>query len=238
LLRLVHSRDGLMQIKFRCKCNKVFATSAENAGKRAKCSNCGTMLLIPNAASPPPRSIGGAVAPNQDSALASDGLNLGPSDHPLWSDEDLLSTKAPVIDEERNPYRASTTLSSSVDRSSPGRQSGMSFVRSLYSFTGRIPRSTFWAFQGAFFLVFVALGALMRAGSEAQILVVVIFWILIGPMIAFQVKRWHDLDKSGLFILINFVPFVGGLISLVVLGAVSGTRGANSYGPDPLRKAR
>ena len=227
-----------MQIKFRCKCNKVFATSTENAGKRAKCSNCGTMLLIPNAASPPPRSVGGVVAPNQDSALASDGLSLGPADQPLWSDEDLLSTKAPVADEERNPYRASTTLSSPVDRSSSDRQTGMSFVRSLFSFTGRIPRSTFWAFEGVFFLVFVALGALMQAGPSAQIVVVVVFWILIGPIIAFQVKRWHDLDKSGLFILINFVPFVGGLISLVMLGAIPGTRGANSYGPDPLRKAR
>ena len=49
-----------------------------------------------------------------------------------------------------------------------------------------------------------------------------------------QVKRWHDLNKSGWWVLINLVPCIGGLWSLVECGFITGTRGPNQFGPDPL----
>jgi uncharacterized membrane protein YhaH (DUF805 family) len=223
-----------MQIKVKCKCNKVFATSSENAGKRAKCSNCGAVLVIPNTAPPSHGSVAQVNTLDQASASASDDANLGAIGHQPWSDDDLLGPQAPVAEEERNPYRAPTTLPSPVERS----PSDTSFFKSLFTFNGRISRSTFWAFEGAFLFIIFILGILIRTGPVPTLIAVVIFWIMLGPGIAFQVKRWHDLDKPGWFMLINFIPFVGGLISLVVLGAIPGTRGANSYGPDPLRKAR
>ena len=75
-------------------------------------------------------------------------------------------------------------------------------------------------------------------------LTIVPFWIiifaLIGlyslfvliPSIAVQVRRFHDQDKSGWFVLINFVPYIGGIIVLVFM-LLEGTRGPNKYGPDP-----
>ena len=51
------------------------------------------------------------------------------------------------------------------------------------------------------------------------------------PSIAVQVRRFHDQDKTGWLWLLNFVPF-GGFIILVFM-CLEGTRGENSYGPDP-----
>ena len=52
------------------------------------------------------------------------------------------------------------------------------------------------------------------------------------PNLAVAVRRMHDQDKSGWWILIGFVPFIGG-IWLLVLYLIDGTRGPNRYGPDP-----
>jgi len=53
------------------------------------------------------------------------------------------------------------------------------------------------------------------------------------PSIAVQVRRFHDQDKSGLFVLLNLVPVVGGFIVLVFM-CLEGTKGSNRFGPDPL----
>ena len=52
------------------------------------------------------------------------------------------------------------------------------------------------------------------------------------PAIAVQVRRFHDQDKSGWFVLLNFIPYIGSLIVLVFM-CLEGTRGENRYGPDP-----
>ena len=62
-------------------------------------------------------------------------------------------------------------------------------------------------------------------------------WLVMLPMIwiglAVQAKRWHDQDKSAWWILINFVPFVGGLIVLIMCGFIAGTPGPNRFGDVP-----
>ena len=47
-----------------------------------------------------------------------------------------------------------------------------------------------------------------------------------------QVRRFHDQDKSGWFVLLGFIPIVGGLIVLVFM-LLEGTKGPNRFGPDP-----
>ena len=48
-----------------------------------------------------------------------------------------------------------------------------------------------------------------------------------------MVRRLHDLDKSGNFFLVSFIPVVG-LIFLVYLFFAEGNAGWNKYGEDPL----
>ena len=53
------------------------------------------------------------------------------------------------------------------------------------------------------------------------------------PWLAVAVRRLHDTDRSGFWLLIIFFPLIGSLI-LLVFFIMSGTRGANRFGPDPI----
>lgn len=52
------------------------------------------------------------------------------------------------------------------------------------------------------------------------------------PGLAVSVRRLHDVDKSGWFILISLIPIIGG-IWLLILNATEGTPGRNQYGVNP-----
>lgn len=99
-------------------------------------------------------------------------------------------------------------------------------------------------FQLLVFIVYVAfavLGGLTASPEDPAgmfsgffgILLIVFLLGTIVPAIAVQVRRFHDQDKSGWFVLLNFIPFIGGLIVLVMM-CMEGTPGPNQYGPDPL----
>jgi len=51
--------------------------------------------------------------------------------------------------------------------------------------------------------------------------------------LAVYVKRCHDRGKSGWWLLLMLVPFVGIIWWLVDLGILEGQQGPNKYGPDP-----
>ena len=51
--------------------------------------------------------------------------------------------------------------------------------------------------------------------------------------LAVSVKRWHDRDKPGTWVLINLIPLVGGIWAFVEVGCLRGTFGPNNYGEDP-----
>ena len=50
------------------------------------------------------------------------------------------------------------------------------------------------------------------------------------PSLAVTVRRLHDTDRSGWWILIAFVPFVGAVV-LIVFMCLPGTAGPNRFGP-------
>jgi uncharacterized membrane protein YhaH (DUF805 family) len=119
----------------------------------------------------------------------------------------------------------------------------------LFGFQGRTNRAKFWLVALAIFVVeailFAVLGsnvamaddpqeALARMGPVTSI-VLLLFGILVTWIsIAVGIKRFHDRNKSGVWILIIFVPVIGGLWYLIECGFLRGTAGPNDYGPDPL----
>lgn len=58
--------------------------------------------------------------------------------------------------------------------------------------------------------------------------------IILVPSIMLSIRRCHDLDHSGWFVLLNFVP-IGNIILAILLLFKKGTNGPNTYGPDPLK---
>jgi uncharacterized membrane protein YhaH (DUF805 family) len=109
----------------------------------------------------------------------------------------------------------------------------------LFSFEGRISRKPFWmfilvVFIGTIITTFIDTATTGQDSGIASLLfILIIFW----PSLAIQVKRWHDRDKSGWWVLINFVPILGPIWALVENGFLTGTEGSNRFGENPLQKA-
>ncbi len=105
---------------------------------------------------------------------------------------------------------------------------------------GRIPRSTWWLYGvavpiGAGLLLHALLGiARIRAESAEHVVNLLLLW----PTLAVSIKRWHDRNHSGWWVLVVLLPFVGWIVSLVANGVLRGTEGPNRFGPDPAEPAR
>jgi uncharacterized membrane protein YhaH (DUF805 family) len=114
-------------------------------------------------------------------------------------------------------------------------------LRQLYlGLRGRVSRRVFWLHGVLALLLAAMLGnALMEiAGVRIELAGRLVNLLLAWPCIAVSVKRLHDYDFSGWWLLINLVPAVGSLITLIANGFVPGTPGANRFGPDPLAPLR
>jgi uncharacterized membrane protein YhaH (DUF805 family) len=80
------------------------------------------------------------------------------------------------------------------------------------------------------FALVVLLGEELEAATFG---ILAMYPLVIWVSLAISVKRWHDLDKSGWWWLINFVPCIGPLWAFIETGCLRGTLGDNDYGPDP-----
>src|SRR5262249_55622094 len=103
------------------------------------------------------------------------------------------------------------------------------------NFSGRAPRSEYWYWT--LFAILLVLAAVLIDASIAneQIIFTVIAELILAlPGLAGSVRRLHDLDKSGWFVLLAFVPLVGSII-LLIWFCMRGTAGSNRFGHDPLK---
>ncbi|NIB40953.1 DUF805 domain-containing protein [Pseudomaricurvus alkylphenolicus] len=105
----------------------------------------------------------------------------------------------------------------------------------LFSFRGRIRRSTYWksmlGMMGVFLILFLVVGALNVSEGAISLAMLILYLPLMWISFAIQVKRWHDRDKSGWWVLISFVPIIGPIWAFVENGCLAGTETANRFGP-------
>jgi uncharacterized membrane protein YhaH (DUF805 family) len=113
-------------------------------------------------------------------------------------------------------------------------------VLSLFKFTGRLRRRAFfWRVPALYLVGFGCYGLPVLAETKfnstadywqniSLLAIVICFYLVLTQC----VKRLHDIDLRGWWILISLVP-----IANLILGSgmqfVSGTRGPNRFGPDP-----
>jgi uncharacterized membrane protein YhaH (DUF805 family) len=55
---------------------------------------------------------------------------------------------------------------------------------------------------------------------------------IILPVLALGVRRLHDTNRSGWWVLLGFIPIIGSIV-LFVFYVVDSTPGDNQYGPNP-----
>jgi uncharacterized membrane protein YhaH (DUF805 family) len=96
-------------------------------------------------------------------------------------------------------------------------------------FGGRARRMEYWMFFLFNFIISFAIGFLESIIGSPMILSTIYSLAVFVPGLAVTVRRLHDTGKSGWWILIAFVPFVGWLILLIFM-FIDGTPGANQYG--------
>ncbi len=110
-------------------------------------------------------------------------------------------------------------------------------------FSGRARRKEFWMFflfNGIIIFALVAAamaGGSIAGGSEGLMFLFILLYMLyvlamLIPNIAVSVRRLHDTNRSGWWLLIDLIPFIGGIIILMFMMENS-QPGENRYGPNP-----
>ena len=103
------------------------------------------------------------------------------------------------------------------------------------NFSGRAARSEFWFWTLFSFLATAAAAIVdMVAFADAAVspLNSLVSLALFLPGLAVSVRRLHDLDRTGWWLLLIFT--VIGVILLLIWDCMKGTAGPNRFGPDPL----
>jgi uncharacterized membrane protein YhaH (DUF805 family) len=106
--------------------------------------------------------------------------------------------------------------------------------RIFFGLRGRVPRKVFWIYGVVVptLLVGYVHALLGIAGVRGQAVEAMLNLVLLWLALAVPAKRWHDLDHSGWWALLLFVPVVGPLLLIALLGFRRGTVGPNRFGPD------
>jgi uncharacterized membrane protein YhaH (DUF805 family) len=93
-------------------------------------------------------------------------------------------------------------------------------------FSGRARRSEYWWFYLFSLIVFLVLYWVSTT------LYVLAALGLVIPLLAVGVRRLHDTDRSGWYLLITLIPLIGGIILIVFL-ATPGAPESNQFGEAP-----
>jgi uncharacterized membrane protein YhaH (DUF805 family) len=114
----------------------------------------------------------------------------------------------------------------------------MEALRKYATFEGRARRKEYWFFTLFNLLAVVALTfvdmAIGTFNEQAEIGLfggVYLLAVLI-PSLAVTVRRLHDTDRSGWWILLNLIPVIGSIV-LMVFAVLDSQPGGNRFGPNP-----
>jgi uncharacterized membrane protein YhaH (DUF805 family) len=117
-------------------------------------------------------------------------------------------------------------------------------LKKYAEFNGRARRSEYWLFMLFIIIVEIVYFALLGvtggfssngpSGVSAGMMgIFSLFCLAIFiPLLAVAVRRLHDTDRSGWWLLISLIPGIGGLV-LFIFYLLPGTNGPNKFGPDP-----
>ena len=102
----------------------------------------------------------------------------------------------------------------------------LTVLKNYVDFNGRARRSEYWYFI-LFNFLFTILFAVVDSTLGIEVIGTIYALAVLIPSIAVLVRRMHDVNKSGWFILIP--------IYNLILACTDGTNGHNEYGADPKR---
>ncbi len=102
-------------------------------------------------------------------------------------------------------------------------------------FTGRAQRAEYWYFVLFNLIIIFVLGfidgLLGTGGAYGGVLGGIYMLAVLLPSIAVGIRRLHDTDRSGWWLLLGLIPLAG--LVLLVFFVLDSTPGENQYGPNP-----
>ncbi len=109
--------------------------------------------------------------------------------------------------------------------------------KNYVGFTGRAARSEYWYWFLFVFLIGIV-AKIIDSGlgggmSSVGLFGGIVTLALLLPNIAIGIRRLHDRDKTGWWLLLALIPLIG-IIILIIWFVMRGTPGPNRFGPDPL----
>lgn len=114
----------------------------------------------------------------------------------------------------------------------------MDVLRKYFVFSGRARRKEYWMFflfnlLATIVLVFIDSAIGMYSAENGLGLLSGLYSLaVLIPSISVGVRRLHDTGKSGWWMLIALVPFIGSIV-LLVFFVLDSDPGSNQYGPNP-----
>lgn len=111
--------------------------------------------------------------------------------------------------------------------------------RDYFSYTGRLNRKIYFIRSLVLVVIecilFVLIDELDTRSDDFSLILMLLSFILLCIVADFMLdmRRFHDLDKSGYFALLSLIPAITPFLYLYLF-LMPGTKGANQYGNDPL----
>lgn len=99
-------------------------------------------------------------------------------------------------------------------------------LKHYIDFKGRARRTEFWSFQ--VFYIIISYIAYLINGTVSTIIPI----LFVLPLLGVSVRRMHDINKTGFWVLFQIIPLIG-VIVFWAMSLMDGTVGDNKYGPDP-----
>jgi len=104
-------------------------------------------------------------------------------------------------------------------------------------FNGRARRKEYWFFSLFNLIIIIVLGVIdgmigsYSASAGMGLLGGIYMLAVLVPAIAVGIRRLHDTDRSGWWLLLGLIPLAG--LVLLVFMVLDSTPGENQYGPNP-----
>ena len=105
-------------------------------------------------------------------------------------------------------------------------------VMSSFSFSGRAGRLEYWVVTLLCIAVVLVPGIVFLYTNNnilSERYVDIASIITLWPLISVQARRWHDRNKSSLWLLMNFVPIIGFIWVIFENGFLPGVDKDNRY---------
>ena len=105
-------------------------------------------------------------------------------------------------------------------------------LKKYAEFSGRARRTEYWMFVLFNLIAYAILGVVERILDVQGYLSAIYGLAVLIPSLAVSVRRLHDTDRSGWWLLLGLIPFIGAIV-LIVFAVQEGQATPNQYGPNP-----